>query len=270
VDDDTRRSRGAAFSAVADDYERSRPGYPDAAVEWMVGTQPLRVLELGAGTGKLTRSLVARRHSVVATDPSAAMLDRLVGAGLPVETAVAGAEQLPFADSSVDAVVAAQAFHWFDASVALPEIVRVLRPAGTFAVVWNLRDESVPWVRKLTALLRTRPGELVEVATIEASPLFTEVESARHRFWQQLDRAGLHALVQSRSSVALLGGDERLELVRQVDALYSEYAHGSQGLRLPYVTHSFRTSAVPKPKPDPAPASDGAAEDDGEVLFQFR
>jgi ubiquinone/menaquinone biosynthesis C-methylase UbiE len=278
VDDDTRRVRSAAFAAVADVYERTRPGYPDPAVEWLLGTEPQRVLELGAGTGKLTRSLVARGHIVVATDPSAPMLAELTRTGLPVRTTVARAEHLPFAGQSFDAVVVAQAFHWFDPAAALPEIARVLRPRGTLAVVWNLRDGSVPWVRRLTELLRDSENdatgrmygssdEPASMGVVEASPLFGEVESTRHRFWQQLDLAGLLGLVQSRSGVALLGGEERRELVRKVEALYAEYGRDRQGMRLPYVTHSFRTTAAPPPPPPPAPPG---GTDDDDLLFDFR
>jgi ubiquinone/menaquinone biosynthesis C-methylase UbiE len=268
VDDDTRRARGAAFSAVADVYERTRPTYPDAAVEWLVGPQPKRVLELGAGTGKLTRSLVARGHTVVATDPSPQMLQKLVSVGLPVRTAVAAAEKLPFAAQSFDVVVVAHAFHWFDPALALPEVARVLRSQGTLAVVWNLRDDSVPWVRRLSALLH---GSRIEyetaVSDLRQSPLFEDLESTRHRFWQQLDLDGLLGLVQSRSNVALFDDEQRRELFRRVEALYAEYGRSRQGMRLPYVTHSFRTRLLPPSKPEPDPPG---GNDDGNLLFDFR
>ena len=275
MDDDTRRARAAAFATVADVYERTRPGYPDAAVDWMLGPQPLRILELGAGTGKLTRSLAARGHVVVATDPAGQMLAELVRAGLPVETTVAAAERLPFAAQNFDTVVVAQALHWFDLAAALPEIARVLRPRGNLAAVWNVRDDSVPWVRRLTALLRQANGSsaaddsLLETAMagVERSPLFGPVESIRHRFWQQLDLQGLLGLVQSRSMVALLDGEQRRELTQQVEALYAEYGRDRQGMRLPYVTHSFRTRVAPPPEPPPDPP--GGTED-GDLLFDFR
>jgi SAM-dependent methyltransferase len=276
VDDDTRRVRGTAFSAVADVYERTRPGYPDEAVDWLVGTDPLRVLELGAGTGKLTRSLLARGHAVVATDPSGPMLDELdrslggtAPGGAALEVTAGAAEQLPFAAQSFDAVVAAQSFHWFDATRALPEIARVLRPEGRLALVWNLRDESVPWVRRLSRLLP--PGSQPEsdsVGAVEASSLFGDVDRSTHRFWQQLDLDGLLGLVQSRSSVALLGGDERRELMRRVEELYAEYGRHRQGMRLPYLTTCFRTSAL-RSAATPPPTPPGGTDDD-DLLFDFR
>jgi ubiquinone/menaquinone biosynthesis C-methylase UbiE len=268
VDDDIRRERGAAFSAVADVYARTRPGYPDAAVQWMLGEQPLRVLELGAGTGKLTRSLVAHGHSVVATDPSMEMLAELDRLGLPVRSVLTGAEQLPFAAQSFDAVVMAQAFHWVDPVRALPEVARVLRPQGRLALVWNVRDDSVPWVRRLTALLHGSAGdEPGRVDVLEQSPLFGAVERVRHRFWQQLGLDGLLGLVQSRSEVALLGTEERRELMRQVEELYAEYGRSQQGMRLPYFTYSFRTRAARRVEPGPNPPG---GKDDGDLLFDFR
>jgi ubiquinone/menaquinone biosynthesis C-methylase UbiE len=249
-------------------YERTRPTYPDAAVEWLVGPQPRRVLELGAGTGKLTRSLVPRGHTVVATDPSPQMLRELIRAGLGVRTVVAAAEKLPFAAQSFEAVVVAQAFHWFDPALALPELARVLRPEGTLSVVWNLRDNSVPWVRRLSALLHSSGIDCEpSVGAIRQSPLFGDVEATRHRFWQQLDLDGLLGLVKSRSNVALLGDQERRELFGQVEALYAEYGRSRQGMRLPYITHSFRTRVLPPAEPQPDPPG---GNDDGNLLFDFR
>lgn len=270
MDEQTRRARGTAFSAVADVYQRTRPGYPDEAVAWMLGEGPLRVLELGAGTGKLTRSLVALGHTVVATDPSTAMLAELTRSqvGAAVKTTVTRAEQLPFAAQSFDAVVAGQAFHWFDADAVLPEVARVLRPEGTLGLVWNLRDESVPWVRRLSALM---PGSSTDepnsVEAVERSELFGDVEASRHRFWQLLDLDGLLGLVQSRSAVALLGADERRELMRRVEELYAEYGRSRQGMRLPYLTTCYRARALRPPAPPPAPPG---GTDDDDLLFDFR
>ena len=154
-----------SFGGVAEAYERGRPTYPADAVQWMVGDQPSSVLELGAGTGKLTRVLVSLGHDVHATDPDAEMLAILEEQVPGTRTAVASAEDIPLADRSVDVVIAAQAFHWFDLDRALPEIARVLRPGGRLCLVWNQRNEKIPWVRRLGALIgtqeqltRPRPG----------------------------------------------------------------------------------------------------------------
>src|SRR5215218_9289383 len=127
---DEHASRAASFGSVGGEYERGRPSYPTEAVAWLVGTDPLRVVDLGAGTGKLTRRLLALGHDVVAVEPAPGMLEQLE-VELPAVTALAGtAEAIPVADGDADAVVAGQAFHWFDAERALPEVARVLCPGG--------------------------------------------------------------------------------------------------------------------------------------------
>src|SRR6476619_1490919 len=145
-----------SFGSVVADSDRGRPSYPREAAAWLAGERPVTVLELGAGTGKLTAQLVALGHDVHATDPDTAMLD-ILRRDLPdVRTSVASAEEIPLPDRSVDVVVCAQAFHWFDLDRALPEIARVLRPGGRLALVWNQRDERIPWVRRLGALIGTQ------------------------------------------------------------------------------------------------------------------
>lgn len=145
------------FERGADDYEAARPGYPPEVVDLLVEALDLRagrrVLDLAAGTGKLTRLLAPTGADVVAVEPVDAMRAALAAAVPGIEVLEGTAEALPMPDGSVDAAVAAQAFHWFDAPVALAELARVLRPDGGLALVWNVRDESVDWVRRFGELL---------------------------------------------------------------------------------------------------------------------
>ena len=145
----------AGFGRGAATYERGRPSYPADAIDVLVrelGIGPDRdVLDLAAGTGKLTRLLVPTGARLVAVEPVAAMADQLRTAVPGVEVHDGTAEAIPLPDGSVDAVVVGQAFHWFDAPVALAEIARVLRPGGGLGLIWNERDSSVPWVAELTA-----------------------------------------------------------------------------------------------------------------------
>ncbi len=246
MDDALRVERSRTFGSVADVYQRTRPGYPAAAVRWLVGSRAQRVLELGAGTGKLTAALDAVGHEVVATDPSGPMLARLP-AGLEARPVRCGAEELPFRAATFDVVVAAQAFHWFDPRRALPEIARVLRAGGRLALVWNFRDESVPWVRRLSDLIGTEHDDRdLPLDSLGASGLFGELASTEHRCWQQLDRESLQGLVRSRSYVASLDEAERSRLLDRVGALYDDYAR-TDGLRLPYRTHCYRTKVVKDP-----------------------
>lgn len=266
MDDLLRTERSRTFGGVADVYDQNRPGYPAPAVRWLAGPASNSVLELGAGTGKLTASLVAAGNFVVATEPAAAMLAHLV-ARVSTPALRCAAERLPFRAGSFDIVIVAQAFHWFDPEAALPEIARVLRPGGHLALVWNFRTESVPWVRRLSEIIGSEDlGAGEELGAVSTSGTFGAVANAEFRFWQQLDRDGLLGLIRSRSYVAALGEAEREELLARVSALYDEYDHRG-ALRLPYRTECFRAQVLKEPEPDPAEESQ---RDDGSVLFDFR
>jgi SAM-dependent methyltransferase len=252
-----------SFGAVADAYDRARPSYPREAAAWLVGSEFAHVLELGAGTGRLTEQVQALGHRVLATDPLEPMLRHLVRR-LPATRAVrATAEQIPLRGRSVDVVVGAQSFHWFELDRALPEIARVLRPGGHLGLAWNLRDERVPWVRRLGALIGTQDQKNDPTHALLSSHLFGFVESSTYRFWQPLDRGRLRDLVLSRSNVALMSDPERDRVLRKVDDLYEEYGRGPDGMLLPYVTYCYR--AVVRP---PAPVQEGRPtgrrDDDGE------
>jgi len=183
--------RELSFDLVADEYERTRPSYPPALLDAVPLDADAAVLDLGAGTGKLTRVLAARYSVVTAVEPLAnmrAMLQRVV----PDVTALAGsAEQIPLEDRSVDGVFAAQAFHWFDKSLAVPEIARVLRPGGVFAIVWNEDDDELP---------DPRPAEFMrEVAVLHDAALMRWKDEPQ---WEDLLRdAGLFEEVRERSFV---------------------------------------------------------------------
>ncbi|MDQ4084468.1 MAG: class I SAM-dependent methyltransferase [Actinomycetota bacterium] len=239
MDESLRTRRVQVFGGVADIYERTRPDYPAEAVRWMAGPTPGTVLELGAGTGKLTASLLAHGHRVIATDPTAQMLAQL-RARLPRARVVqARAEHVPLVSSSVDAVVAGQAFHWFDAEPALAETARVLRPGGTLALVWNLRDETVPWVRRLSRLIGSeQPEEPTEL--LEESGLFDGIEKHTYRHWQEVHRDSLIGLVASRSRIAAMPDDERSALLGKVGELYDDYGRGHDGMLLPYQCRAYR------------------------------
>jgi len=240
VDPDSRAARAASFGGVADVYEQARPEYPDEAVAWLAGSTPRDVVDLGAGTGKLTRRLVAAGHRVVAVEPAGEMLEQLRRVVPDVRALVGTAEAIPVPDGSADVVVAGQAFHWFDHGPALREIARVLRPGGTLGLVWNARDESAPWVRRLTEIIgaeRASAGELT--AVIDASGLFGPVEEATFGFEQRLDRDALLALVSSRSYCATRPADERGAILDQVGRVFDEEAD-EDTIVLPYLTDAFR------------------------------
>ena len=242
---DEGRGPATSFAGVADAYERARPGYPDDAVRWLVGEKPLDVVDLGAGTGKLTRSLVALGHRVTAVEPLPEMSAFLRDALPDVTTLEGGAEVIPLADASADVVTVAQAFHWFDHELALREIARVLRPGGRLALVWNTRDEEQRWVAQLSEqALGTESVERSDVAApVSESGLFAEVERAAFPHVQQLDLALLLDLVLSRSYCAVMTPTERAPVLERVERLFEE--HAVDGLvELPYVTECFRAARL--------------------------
>jgi SAM-dependent methyltransferase len=213
------------FARAADAYERGRPGYPDAAVDRLVAALPgMQVVDLAAGTGKLTRALVARGCEVVAVEPVAEMRAAIA----PPARAIDGrAEAIGLPDSSADAVTVAQAFHWFDTSRALAEIHRVLRPGGVLALVWNRRRMEDEIQQRVEALLAPHRGSVPAHrserwrAAFDDSPLFGPLQEEQQEFAneQVLDADGLADRVGSISFVAALGDDERRALLEATRAL---------------------------------------------------
>jgi ubiquinone/menaquinone biosynthesis C-methylase UbiE len=250
MDDTSEIQRHArSFGSVAEAYERGRPSFPREAAAWLAGDQPVTVLELGAGTGKLTRELVALGHDVHASDPDPAMLEVLVRQLPDVRVSESGAEEIPLPDRSVDVVVAAQSFHWFDHGRALPEIARVLRPGGHVALAWNTRDERIPWVRRLGRLIGSQEQGIDESAKpLVLSELFGFVDEATFPFWQQIDQHTLRDLVLSRSNVASLDEAGRAAKLAVVAAVYAEFGRGIDGMQLPYDCRCFRAVVTERPE----------------------
>jgi ubiquinone/menaquinone biosynthesis C-methylase UbiE len=243
----TKQQRAGSFGAVADDYERSRPGYPLEAVRWLAGSSPVLVLDVAAGTGKLTRQLRAFGHRVVGLEPSVQMLNRLHLAGKEIPVVAARAEALPFRPATFDAVTVAQAWHWFDRTAATAELARVLRPGGHAGILWNFRDESVDWVAELSTLIGS---EGTSEAESDSDPLAGAAFSAsiKRTFWfqQALDRDLLVALVRSRSYVATLPEDEQAALLARIVKLCEEHPQLARRSRfvMPYRTLAFRAQQL--------------------------
>lgn len=229
----------AGFSSAAEVYERARPSYPVEAVDWLVARTALgpgkTVVDLGAGTGKLTRLLVPSGARVVAVEPLAEMRALIEGA----EAVDGTAEEIPLPDGSADVVTVAQAFHWFDHERALPEIARVLTADGHLALFWNMRDFDDPLQRGVEDLLAPRRGEVIgqQEGTwrepLERSPLFGDVEVASFAYEQWFTTDDLCDRVASTSFVAAMSPVEREELLVRVRAL----THGvEEPFRFPYKT----------------------------------
>jgi SAM-dependent methyltransferase len=229
-----------SFGAAAGQYARARPGYPADAVDFLVPAAARRVLDLGAGTGKFTAL------DVLAVEPSQRMLAELTAAlpGVAASRGTAEATGLP--DACVDAVVVAQAWHWVDPARAVPEVARVLRPGGTLGLVWNVRDDSVPWVRDVWSLaqLGTEREQVMEVEHPVVGAPFGALERFTTAFEHVTDRAGVLDLIASRSYVIVLPEADRTALLAEVADLLEHHPglRGHDEVRLPYRTSCVRTA----------------------------
>jgi SAM-dependent methyltransferase len=215
------------FGQGADAYAKGRPTYPPEAVSWVAARFPPSpvVLDLAAGTGIFTELVRPFAARVVAVEPVPAMRAKIAAADSVLDGT---AESIPLPDASVDAVTVAQAFHWFRFDEALAEIARVLRPGGLLALIWNRRDESVPWVDRMSEIIEWRAHQVSEYDRIDwpevigRSGQFGPVEHAEFAWAHELDRAGLAERVRSVSYVAAMGSAEREALVAEVLALADE------------------------------------------------
>lgn len=245
-DADRTAPRALSFGPVADRYDRIRPGYPEAALRWAVGDRPARVVDLGAGTGILTRALAALGYEVVPVEPDEAMRARLAAAS-PDLTPLAGfAEQVPLPDASVDAVVAGQAYHWFDREPTHAEAARILRPGGVFAPLWNRRDESEPWVAALSAIADDDTGDRGIREPLSGpdsfGPRFGPVTRATFDHTTPMTADMLVGLVATRSYYLTAPAARQRELERRVRDLCASHPDlaGRSTFDLPYRTFVYR------------------------------
>ncbi|MEO5837179.1 MAG: class I SAM-dependent methyltransferase [Acidimicrobiales bacterium] len=248
----------------ASSYERGRPSYPPAAVEHLarvLNIGPGRtVVDLGAGTGKFTRLLLATGATVVAVEPQAAMRAELSAASAAsssssVEVLDGGAESIPLPDASVDVVCAATAFHWFDHEVAMPEIARVLRDGGGLGLIWNERDERVPWVREMTEIIRW-DGYRPYGVTFDWRPFiglggfFTYDGRLQLPYAQLLDRASFVDRVSSISYISTLSPEARAPVLARCAELVAGF---DEPFELPYQCDVIWASRVERAAPAGAP-----------------
>jgi SAM-dependent methyltransferase len=241
----------AGFSDAAD-YEAARPSYPPEAVDWLIDNLRIgtgkRVVDLAAGTGKLTRLLLRAGADLIAAEPVAGMRDtfRANVPGVPMMSTTA--EQLAFRDASLDAVTVAQAFHWFDHDRAIAELARVLRPGGRVGLVWNARDRGVDWVNRVWGIMDRvekrapwRDHDNWRDSAFIDMPGFGPLHEGEFRHEHVVTPEAMVQRVASVSHVAVLPDAERaavLDEVRQLLATSPE-TRGRTQLAVPYRVDCF-------------------------------
>jgi SAM-dependent methyltransferase len=236
-------AQAASFGAAAGAYERGRPSYPPEALDWLLPPGARRVLDLGAGTGKLTRLLHGRGLDVVAVEPSEGMREQLSRSVEDVPVFAGTAEEIPLSDGSVDVVLVAQAWHWVDPGRAVPEVARVLTAGGELGLLWNVRDEREEWVARLGRIIHGDHGQdMINSAPAVGAP-FGPVERLDVEWRSQLSRDAMIDLAASRSYIITMPADERAAVLAGVRQLLDTHPAlaGASEVILPYVTRCSRT-----------------------------
>jgi SAM-dependent methyltransferase len=252
-----RLRHGSSFGAAAAAYAEHRPDYAEAAVGWALAPvrsrQPLRVVDLGAGTGKLTAVLARTGVDVTAVEPDRAMLSQLRHELPSVRARPGRAEEIPLPDGSADAVLAGQAMHWFDLDRALPEIGRVLTPGGVLAGLWNVDDDRIGWVAGLAAVSKSKNSATLtrwragvarsrqESLITAGRGLFHAAETAEFEHGQLRTADSLLATIATHSNLLVMEEAERASLLAEIHECLRVHPETSSGaFVLPMVTAVLR------------------------------
>jgi SAM-dependent methyltransferase len=245
------------FTQAPDSYQRGRPEYPQALAAWLDTTLGVRagthVVDVGAGTGKFTQLLVRTGATVTAVEPVEAMRARLAESQPGVRALAGTAEALPLPDAQADAVVCAQAFHWFANAQALGEMHRALRPGGRLGLVWNVRDESCDWVAAITEIITPYEGDAPRFYTgqwkrpFQGQALFGTLQQAvfPHRHAGSFEQVVLDRIM-SVSFIAALPQDEREAVAGRLQALKQRFpALREAEIVFPYTTQAWHAERLP-------------------------
>ncbi|MGW5518563.1 methyltransferase domain-containing protein [Nocardia africana] len=232
-----------SFEAVAGDYDAITPPYPDAAMKWLLPPGANSALDLGAGTGQLSRLLVARGVHTIAVDPSPAMLRELSRAVPAAETHQGTAEDIPLPDGSVDAVVVGHAWHWVDLPRAVPEVARVLRPGGQLGLVWNVRDERVDWVAEIDRIVHRGTAYFLNSENPEVGEPFGPIERLDVEWSLTHTPASLLEQVRRRLSGISADAGQRDEIYAEAEQFVRTHPAlaGKDRFELPYIARCSRT-----------------------------
>lgn len=233
---DTHAAQARSFGRQASSYERLRPDYPVGAIEAFLPEPGKRVVDVGAGTGKLTGVLIGAGHQVIAVEPDPDMRATLAEALPGVDAREGTGEALPVQDHSADAICYGQSWHWVEPEAALPEARRVLTEDGVLALIWNMPDPQYAWVREMHKI--TRPGQDTHT---DLEPVryagFAPGQLLRTRWRQRLTPAELVELTGTYSRIAVSPPEQRdatLDALRELLATHPDVA-GRDEIEMPYV-----------------------------------
>lgn len=235
--------QGLVFGTAAALYEAGRPGYPLEAARWLVGSAST-VVDVGAGTGKFTRQLVDLAEHVIAVEPDAAMLAQLRAQSPNVEAHIGTAESIPLPDGCADVITVAQAWHWVDLDLAVPEAARVLRPGGVLGLIWNVRDESHGWVSELGEMIHRGGSQQLESDDPIVGPPFAPLERRNFEWLHVVTLEQFLAMIASRSYVIAMSDDERAAVLNEAEVfVLAQPGQSRERITIPYVTHAYRTTS---------------------------
>jgi SAM-dependent methyltransferase len=253
---DIHHSAADGYALTAATYVKGRPDYPPEVHDWLCSDLALSegkiALDLGAGTGKFLPHLRRTNATVVAVEPVTAMLTQLMNLYPDIEAKPGSAERIPLADTSADAIICAQSFHWFANQRALNEIRRVLKPGGALGLIWNVRDEGVEWVAALGTVFDAHEGDAPRYHTQEWRKLFPADgfgPLCERRFPHDHTGSPEHVVVDrvlSTSFIAALPTIERHAIAAQVRELIATTPDlaGKCEVTMPYVTAAFSCQKI--------------------------
>ncbi|MGE0698729.1 MAG: class I SAM-dependent methyltransferase [Hyphomicrobiaceae bacterium] len=246
-----KQSAFMSYAGKVDAYVAGRPEYPPALLSELPDVD--FAIDLGAGTGISTEMLTLKAKRVLAVEPVAEMARKIPVDRLPaIQVAIASAEAIPAPDGSAGLVMSATAFHWFDYDAAAAEIVRVLAPGGSLALLWNIRDGSVPWVARFDAVMDACAGDTPRQSTgkwrrIFSDPRFEHVASKSYQYTQPMPSSGIVARAMSTSFVAALDATGQERVRGEIEAIVASEPSlaGGGPVAFPYVTelHLFLARA---------------------------
>src|ERR1035438_6697654 len=260
---DRLAAQAASFGGAAAVYERGRPSYPAQAIDWLLPPGARRVLDLGAGTGKLTRQLRDPGLDAVPGGPSGGMREQLSRSVADVQVFPGSAEHIPLGDGSADVVLVAQAWHWVDPHRAVPEVARVLTGGGQLGLLWNVRDEQEDWVAELGRIVHGDHAQDMASSAPSVGPPFGPVERLDVGWRSYLAPETVVDLAASRSYIITMPADERAAVLARVRHLLDTHPAlaGRAEIVLPYVTGCTRAVLAGEPVSG-GPVSGGPVSED--------